>query len=104
MKRMVLVMLAVVVTGTLAFGQTQVLSRNAVGYVKVDAERGKFGLVRLDFESMDGSQGGCLVLSNLLGLHQKAGIGRLSAYCGAVSAGCAAGAGVVSGGVSSSSR
>jgi len=63
---MVLVMLAVVVTGTLAFGQTQVLSRNAVGYVKVDAERGKFSLVRLDFESMDGSQGGCLVLSNLL--------------------------------------
>lgn len=35
-----------------------------------------------------------LVLSNLLGLHQKAGIGRLSAYCGAVSAGCAAGAGI----------
>ena len=37
-----------------------------------------------------------LVLSNLLGLHQKAGIGRLSAYCGAVSAGCAAGAGIAS--------
>lgn len=35
-----------------------------------------------------------LVLANLLGLHQKAGIGRLSAYCGAVSAGCAAGAGI----------
>lgn len=35
-----------------------------------------------------------LVLSNLMGLHQKAGIGRLSAYCGAVSAGCAAGAGI----------
>lgn len=34
-----------------------------------------------------------LILANLLGLHQKAGIGRLSAYCGAVSAGCAAGAG-----------
>lgn len=66
MKRMVLVMLAVVMAGTLAFGQTQVLSRNAVGYVKVDAERGKFALVRLDFESMDGSQGGCMVVSNLL--------------------------------------
>lgn len=66
MKRMILVMLAVVMAGTLAFGQTQVLSRNAVGYVKVDAERGKFALVRLDFESMDGSQGGCMVLSNLL--------------------------------------
>lgn len=35
-----------------------------------------------------------LVLSNLLGLHQKAGIGRLSAYCGAVSAGCSAGAAI----------
>ena len=35
-----------------------------------------------------------LVLANLLSLHQKAGIGRLSAYCGAVSAGCAAGAGI----------
>jgi len=35
-----------------------------------------------------------LVFANLLGLHQKAGIGRLSAYCGAVSAGCAAGAGI----------
>ena len=33
-------------------------------------------------------------MANLLGLHQKAGIGRLSAYCGAVSAGCAAGAGI----------
>lgn len=35
-----------------------------------------------------------LILANLLGLHQKEGIGRLSAYCGAVSAGCAAGAGI----------
>ena len=35
-----------------------------------------------------------LILGNLLGLHQKAGIGRLSAYCGAVSAGCSAGAGI----------
>ncbi|WRS28526.1 L-serine ammonia-lyase, iron-sulfur-dependent, subunit alpha [Oscillospiraceae bacterium MB08-C2-2] len=35
-----------------------------------------------------------LVLANLLGLHQKAGIGRLSAYCGAVSAGCASAAGI----------
>ena len=35
-----------------------------------------------------------LIMANLLGLHQKEGIGRLSAYCGAVSAGCAAGAGI----------
>jgi len=35
-----------------------------------------------------------LVLSNLLGVHQKTPIGRLSAYCGAISAGAAAGCGV----------
>lgn len=35
-----------------------------------------------------------LILANLLGLYQKAGIGRLSAYCGAVSAACASGAGI----------
>ena len=32
-----------------------------------------------------------LALSNLVAIHQKTGIGRLSAYCGAVSAGAAAG-------------
>lgn len=31
-----------------------------------------------------------LALSNLIAIHEKTGIGRLSAYCGAVSAGCAA--------------
>lgn len=35
-----------------------------------------------------------LVLSNLTAIHQKTGIGRLSAYCGAVCAGAAAGAGI----------
>ncbi|MBO4988757.1 MAG: serine dehydratase subunit alpha family protein [Clostridia bacterium] len=35
-----------------------------------------------------------LLVSNLCTLHLKAGIGRLSAYCGAVSAGCASGAGI----------
>ena len=35
-----------------------------------------------------------LLLSNLVTLHEKAGIGRLSAYCGAVSAGAGAGAGI----------
>lgn len=35
-----------------------------------------------------------LTLSNLIAIHQKTGIGRLSAYCGAVSAGCAAACGV----------
>lgn len=35
-----------------------------------------------------------LVLSNLVAIHQKTGIGRLSAFCGAVCAGAAAGAGI----------
>lgn len=35
-----------------------------------------------------------LLISNLVTLHQKTGIGRLSAYCGAVSAGAGAGAGI----------
>ena len=35
-----------------------------------------------------------LVVSDLVTIHLKAGIGCLSAYCGAVSAGCGAGAGV----------
>ena len=35
-----------------------------------------------------------VALSDLVTVHQKAGIGRLSAYCGAISAGCGAGAGI----------
>jgi len=35
-----------------------------------------------------------LLISDLVTVHQKSGIGRLSAYCGAVSAGVGAGAGI----------
>ena len=35
-----------------------------------------------------------LLISNLITLHAKSGIGRLSAYCGAISAGAGAGAGI----------
>ena len=35
-----------------------------------------------------------LVVSNLVSIHLKSGIGTLSAYCGAISAGCGAGAGI----------
>ncbi len=35
-----------------------------------------------------------IAFSDLVTIHQKTGIGRLSAYCGAVSAGCAAGCGI----------
>lgn len=37
---------------------------------------------------------GALLVSNLITIHLKSDIGRLSAYCGAVSAGCASGAGI----------
>ena len=35
-----------------------------------------------------------LLIANLVTIHQKTGIGRLSAYCGAISAGVGAGAGI----------
>ncbi len=35
-----------------------------------------------------------LVVSNLITIHLKTGVGRLSAYCGAISAGCGSGAGI----------
>ncbi|MCD7873522.1 MAG: L-serine ammonia-lyase, iron-sulfur-dependent, subunit alpha [Acidaminococcaceae bacterium] len=35
-----------------------------------------------------------LLVSNLITIYLKSGIGRLSAYCGAVSAGCVSGAGI----------
>lgn len=35
-----------------------------------------------------------LLVSNLVAIHQKTGMGRLSAYCGAVSAGCGSAAGI----------
>ena len=35
-----------------------------------------------------------LIVSNLIAIHIKSGIGPLSAFCGAVSAGCAAGCGI----------
>ncbi len=35
-----------------------------------------------------------LLISNLVTIHLKTGIGRLSAYCGAISAGCGSGAGI----------
>ena len=35
-----------------------------------------------------------LIVSNLITVHQKTGIGCLSAYCGAISAGCGCGTGI----------
>lgn len=64
MKKITL-MLAVVLVGSVVFGQSnQVLSRNAVGYVKVTAPRGNFALVRNDFNMLTGDP----TASNLFGL------------------------------------
>ncbi|WP_462324975.1 L-cysteine desulfidase family protein [Desulfoplanes sp.] len=46
--------------------------------------------LRVDKETLSRA----LVVSDLITIHQKTGIGRLSAYCGAVSAGVGAGAGI----------
>ena len=57
MKRLVLaVIVAAAALALFCYAQTnQVLSRNAVGYVKVTCPRGGLVLVRMDFESLDGS-------------------------------------------------
>ena len=53
-----------------------------------------FGPVARELGASDETLCRALALSNLIAIHEKAGIGRLSAYCGAVSAGCAAGCGI----------
>lgn len=47
-----------------------------------------------ELKSSDEQMYRALALSNLTAIHQKDGIGRLSAFCGAVSAGAGAGAGI----------
>lgn len=47
-----------------------------------------------EYQSSEDAVYRALALSNLIAIHQKTGIGRLSAYCGAVTAGAAAGAGI----------
>lgn len=54
MKRLLALLMAVGMTATIASAQ-EVLSQNAVGYVKVDLEAGNLYLLRNDFESVDGS-------------------------------------------------
>ena len=48
----------------------------------------------MDMDAPDEKMYRALALSNLVAIHQKDGIGRLSAYCGAVSAAAGAGAGI----------
>lgn len=47
-----------------------------------------------ELKATDGQLYRALALSNLTAIHQRTPIGRLSAYCGAVNAGAAAGAGI----------
>ena len=64
MKKIALVVLLALVC-SIAYGQTQVLSRNAVGYVKILGEKGKLTLGRSDFEAMDSAGG--IQVSNMFG-------------------------------------
>jgi hypothetical protein len=53
MKKILLLVLAVTMVSSLAFGQTQVLSRNAVGYVKVEVLSNNLALCSLNFYAFD---------------------------------------------------
>jgi hypothetical protein len=54
MKKLLLLVLGSVWVGSMAFGQTtQVLSRNAVGYVKVDVLSNNLALATLNFNAFD---------------------------------------------------
>lgn len=64
MKKFLACVVALGLMQILAEAQTQVLSRNAVGYVKITPERGKLFLGRCDFESIGG---GAPAVSNLIG-------------------------------------
>lgn len=65
MKKLAIIAAALTLVGASAFAQTnQVLSRNAVGYVRVDAPAGKFNLVRLDFVNLSGTG---YTVTNLIG-------------------------------------
>jgi len=65
MKRIALLVVLLALVGSIAYGQTQVLSRNAVGYVKILGEKGKLTLGRSDFEAMDSAGG--IQVSNMFG-------------------------------------
>lgn len=57
MKRTVTVLLALILGGSLAYGATnQVLSRNAVGYVRVDVEATNLALACIPFNDVSGDE------------------------------------------------
>ena len=77
MKKLILVAIMTAFVASLAQAQTnQVLSRNAVGYVKLNAEKGKLLLGRTDFIPMNGSY----VASNIFGTAQWPNGTRVLSY------------------------
>ena len=68
MKKTIIALAVIALVAPLAFGQ-EVLSRNAVGYVKVTAPKGKFTLVSMDFVDMGGGK----TASDILGDQLPAG-------------------------------
>ncbi len=60
------------ILATSSFAQTQVLSRNAVGYVKIDAVRSNFYYIANNFFSLDGANVP-ITVTNLLGQQVPAG-------------------------------
>ncbi|MCP5489142.1 MAG: hypothetical protein H7A43_10910 [Verrucomicrobia bacterium] len=65
MKKVTLALVGLAFAGSCAFAQTnQVLSRNAVGYVKVEVDKGELALVRMDFENLQGVDN---TVTNLIG-------------------------------------
>jgi len=65
MKKLAIALLGLTVVSSAVFAQTnQVLSRNAVGYVRVDTPSNKLNLVRLDFVNLAGGQ---YTVTNLIG-------------------------------------
>lgn len=65
MKKLAIALLGLTVVSSAVFAQTnQVLSRNAVGYVRVDTPSNKLNLVRLDFVNL---AGGNYTVTNLIG-------------------------------------
>ena len=79
--------------------QGQLLSKRAAAYAAAGSDARMSGCeMPAIILSGSGNQGITasvpVAVSDLVTIHQKTGIGRLSAYCGAISAGCGAGAGI----------
>jgi len=65
MKKLALALIGLTLVGSSAFAQTTgVLSRNAVGYVKVSVGKGKLELIRNDFEDITGAG---IAITNIIG-------------------------------------